>query len=65
MFYKMDNNLTPDYPLSFVLPTIHELSNYNMSNANDNRTFNTRTALYFNSFRSSVIQEWNNITDNN
>ena len=43
LFYKMINDLTPLY-LSTIIPfTITETSHYNLRNANDIRTINTRT----------------------
>ena len=62
LFYKMYNNLTPDYLSSLVLSS--EVSRYNLRNANDVQTINARTALYFNSFLPSVIREWNTIIEN-
>ena len=64
LFYKMYNNLTPDYLSSLVPSSVNEVSHYNLRNANDVLTVNARTALYFNSFLPSVIREWNNIPAN-
>ena len=61
LFYKMYNNLTPDYLSSLVPSSVNEASHYNLRNANDVQTINARTALYFNSFLPSVIREWNSI----
>ena len=63
LFYKMYNNLTPDYLSSLVPSSVNEVSHYNFRNENDVQTINARTALY-NSFLPSVIREWNNIPDN-
>ena len=62
LFYKMYNNLTPDYLSSLVPSSLNEVSHYNLRNANDVQTINARTASY--SFLPSVIREWNNIPDN-
>ena len=64
LFYKMYNNLTPDYLSSLVPSSVNEVSHYNLRNANDVQTINARTALYFNSFLLSVIRQWINIPDN-
>ena len=63
LFYKMYNNLTPDYLSSLVLSSVNEVSHYQLRNANDVQTINARTALYFNSFLPSVIRQWTNIPD--
>ena len=65
LFYKIyNNNLTPDYFSSLFPPLVNKLSRYNLRNANDVQTINTRSALYFNSFLPFAIREWNNISDN-
>ena len=64
LFYKMYNNLTPDYLSSLVPSSVNEGSRYNLRNANDVQTINARTALYFNSFLPSVIREWNTLSEN-
>ena len=61
LFYKIYNNLTPDYLSSLVPSSFNEVSRYNLRNANDVQTFNARTALYFNSYLPSVIREWNTV----
>ena len=50
LFYKIYNNLTPDYLSSLVPSSVNKGSRYNLRNANDVQTINARTALYFNSF---------------
>ena len=65
LFYKIYNNLTPDYLSSLVPSSVNERSRYNLRNANDVQTINARTALYFNSFLPSVIREWNTLSENN
>ena len=55
LFYKMYNNLTPDYLSSLVPSSVNEVSHYNLRNANDVQTNNARTSLYFNSFLPSLI----------
>ena len=57
----MVNNLTPLYLSTLILSTITETSRYNLRNANDIRTINTRTTQYYNSFLPSTIREWNTL----
>ena len=64
LFYKMYNNLTPEYLSSLVPSSVNEGSRYNLINANDVQTVKARTALYFNSFLPSVIREWNSMPEN-
>lgn len=63
LFYKMHNNLCPPYLSSLVPPTVNETSRYNLRNANNTQTIDSRTSLYFNSFLPSVIREWNTLQD--
>ena len=62
LFYKMVNNLTPNYLTSLVPPTVSESSSYNLRNSNDIRTVNARTAQYFSSFLPSTIRAWNTLS---
>lgn len=61
LFYKMFHNIAPTYLSSLVPSTINSLSNYNLRNANDTQTIDSRTSQYFNSFLPSAIREWNNL----
>ena len=63
LFYKMVNNLTPPYLSTLIPSTITETSRYNLRNANDIRTINTRTTQYYNSFLPSTIREWNTLPE--
>ena len=58
LFYKMYKHLTPPYLSSLVPPLISNLSRYNWKNANEIQTVDT---LYYNSFRPSVIRNWNSL----
>ena len=61
LFYKMRNNLCPEY-LSLLVPTnVGSTVGYSLRNANDIRTVNANTQLYFNSFLPSVVREWNEL----
>ena len=61
LFFKMYNHLTPPYLSSLVPPLISNFSRYNLRNANDIQTTDSRTTLYFNSFLPSVIRDWNSL----
>ena len=61
----MYNNLTPSYLSSLVPPLISNFSRYNLRNANDIQTIDSRTTLYFNSFLPSVIKDWNSLPHGN
>ena len=43
-FYKMINNLIPQYLSSLISATVSETSSYNLRNANDVRSINARTS---------------------
>ena len=57
----MYNHLTPPYLSPLVPPLISIFSKYNLRNANDIQTIDSRTTLYFNSFLPSVIRDWNSL----
>ncbi|MCG8077918.1 MAG: reverse transcriptase family protein, partial [Candidatus Thiodiazotropha taylori] len=61
MFYKMRNNLCPDYLSSLVPSNVGSTVQYNLRNVSDIRTINTNTQLYYNSFLPSAIREWNEL----
>ena len=47
LFYKMLNNLTPQYLSSLVQPPVSNLSRYNLRNSNDLQTIAARTNQYY------------------
>ena len=61
LFYKMVNNIAPLYLSSLVPPIVQSVSHYNLRNANDLKSVNSRTTQYFNSFLPSVIRDWNSL----
>ncbi len=61
LFYKMKNNLTPQY-LSELIPSNTQLR-YQLRNASDIPHIPCRTQLYSASFLPSTIREWNNLPD--
>ncbi|MCG8046167.1 MAG: reverse transcriptase domain-containing protein [Candidatus Thiodiazotropha endolucinida] len=62
-FYKMKNDLSPDYLCSLVPPTIGSTSSYPLRNANNLRILHTHSQLYYNSFLPSAVREWNDLPE--
>ena len=50
LFYKMQNNLSPDYLSSLVPPTIGDTTNYPLRNSSNLLTVHASSQLYYNSF---------------
>ena len=63
LFYKMVQDLTPLHLSSLIPPTLNETSRYNLRNANNISTINTRTNQYFISFLPSTIRDWNSLSE--
>ena len=63
LFYKIVNNLIPNYLSSLIPSSVTEASNYNLRNSHDIRTVNARTSQYFSSFLPSTIREWNTLPE--
>ena len=61
LLYKMFNNFSLEYLSSLISPTVNTLSQYNLHNAQNIQTLDSRTTQYFNSFLPSSIREWNNL----
>ena len=59
----MYSNINPSYLSSLVPPSISDISSYNLRNANNLQTVETRTRQYYNSFLPSVIREWNGLSE--
>ena len=59
----MQNNLSPDYLSSLVLPTIGDTTNYPLQNSSNFLNVHASSQLYFNSFLPSVIREWNELPE--
>ena len=64
LFYKMYNNLTPDF-LSSLINRNNQSSRYNLRNSEDVSGIHSRTTTYFNSFLPSVIRSWNSLSSEN
>ena len=62
LFYKMKNNLTPQYLSSLVPESIDTSSAYSLRNSDDIQVPYSRTNLYHNSFLPSVIRDYNNLS---
>ena len=59
LLYKMFNNLSPEYLSSLIPPTVNNISKYNLRNAHNIQTLDSKTTQYLNSFLLSSIREWN------
>ena len=57
----MFNNISPAYLSSIVPPSISSISTYNLRNAENVQTIDSRTSQYSNSFLPSAVREWNNL----
>ena len=64
LFYKMINGLGPAH-LDQLIPSQVSHASYNLQNFEDYLTVRTNTQLYYNSFLSSVVREWNSLPDSN
>ena len=62
LFYKMHNNLTPNYLSSLIPQQVEVTSRYNLRNAQDIRNIRYRTSLYYNSFLPSTLRQWNDLS---
>ena len=63
LFFKIINDLAPQYLSDLVPATIDSSLIYNLRNSNNIHLVNVRTSLYFNSFLPSAVRDWNNIPD--
>ena len=57
----MSTHVSPSYLSSLVPQSVDLASNYNLRNSHNLRPVATRTNLYYNSFLSSVIRDWNEL----
>ena len=63
MFYKMKNELCPDYLASLVPATVGSVSTYPLRNSSDLQTFHTNSRLYYTSFLLSAVRNWNELPE--
>ena len=59
----MQNSLSPQYLSDLVPQQEGSIARYNLRNANDLRTTECRSTLYYNSFVPAVIRKWNTLPD--
>ena len=57
----MFNDLTPPYLSSLVPPLVQNPSRYNLRNSNDTQTIASRSTLFYNSFLTSSMRDWNRL----
>ena len=63
-FYKIKNNLTPEYLSDLLPPEHHQQHNYNTRNPQNLVSFHCRTTCHQNSFFPSCVRLWNNLPRN-
>ena len=56
LFFKMKNNLTPNYLSSLVPQAVGQTTQYRLRNSNDLQSIHARTALYSNTFFAIYCQ---------
>ena len=61
LFFKMFSHLTPLYLSSLISPSVSDMSRYNLRNSDQLQTIDSRTNLYYNSFRPSTVRAWNSL----
>ena len=61
LFYKMHNNLTPNYLSSLIPQQVEAISRYKLRNAQDIRNVRTSSKVYYDSFLPSTVRQWNNL----
>ena len=63
LFYKMQNDLTPNYLHSLVPATVGSASSYPLRNANNLQTVRANSQLYYYSFLPSTVRDWNELPE--
>ena len=63
LFYKMQNDLTPNYLCSLVPATVGSASSYPLRNASNLQSIHANSQLYYNAFLPSVVRDWNDLPD--
>ena len=61
-FYKMSNNISPDYLSTLVPQPIENTIGYNLRDSSNLRQPFSRTELYYKSFLPSSIRLWNDLS---
>ena len=62
-FYKMQNDLSPDYLRSLVPATVGSTSSYPLRNASNLQSLHANSQLYYNSFLPSAVRDWNELPE--
>ena len=62
LFYKMSNNISPDYLSTLVPQPIENTIGYNLRDASNLRQPFSRTELYYKSFLPSSVRLWNDLS---
>ena len=62
LFYKMSNNISPEYLSSLVPQPIENTTQYGLRDASNIRPPLARTQLYYKSFLLSTIRLWNDLS---
>ena len=63
MFNKMKNGLCTDYIFSLVPATVGSASIYRLRYSSDLQTLHTNSLLFYTSFLSSDVLDWNELPD--
>ena len=63
MYYKIENELCPDYLASLVPATVGSASTYPLRNSSDLQTLFTNARLYYTSFLPSTVRDWNELPE--
>ena len=61
LFYKMNDNISPNYLSSLVPQSVETTTHYSLRDATNIRQSLTRTQLYYNSLIPSSIKLWNDL----
>ena len=62
-YYKMDNELTPEYLSSLLPPTVGSTVRYPLRNQSNLQRVPARSEQYFNSFLPSTTRSWNRLSE--
>ena len=62
LFYKMNNNISPEYLSSLVPQPVENKTSYGLRDASNIRQLFSRTQLYYKSFLPSFIRLWNDVS---
>ena len=63
MCYRTLDHLTPNFLSELFPPSVGNLSLYNLRNSANIQTINASSNCYYNAFLSSVIREWNDLSE--